>query len=134
MTEARKKKISTLAEIVANNFSSGNKTELASIAEFEELFIHYDKYENAFDGMLVSDADDFHIHINTDLGNSEESKKGRFTLAHELGHFLIDEHRIDLKSGKLQPHASFHGNTQKETIEIEADYFAGVTPPKSRTV
>lgn len=125
MTEARKKKISTFAEIVANNFSSGNKTELANIAEFEELFIHYDKYENAFDGMLVSDADDFHIHINTDLGNSEGSKKGRFTLAHELGHFFIDEHRIDLKSGKLQPHASFHGNTQKETIEIEADYFAG---------
>lgn len=125
ITEQRKKKISSFAEIIANEFSTVNKTELTNIALFEDVFLHYDQYEDSFDGMLVSDEDEFHIHINTDLGNTEQSKRGRFTLAHELGHFFIDEHRIGLKTGKLQPHASFHGNAKKDIIEMEADYFAG---------
>jgi len=35
--------------------------------------IHYDNYENAFDGMLLYDTDnkDFHIHINVDSGKSK---------------------------------------------------------------
>ncbi|HTA83454.1 MAG TPA: ImmA/IrrE family metallo-endopeptidase [Bacteroidia bacterium] len=124
MTEQRKRVISRLSEYIASEFSLGNITSLQEIIKFEELYLHYDNYENAFDGMLVSVEDDFHIHINTNLGNTEESKRGRFTLAHELGHFFIDEHRINLKSGKTEPHGSFHGKERKEPIEIEADYFA----------
>lgn len=122
----RKIQISKLAEFIANEFSDRNLTLLNEIADFEDVPVHYDNYENAFDGMLLFDTDssDFHIHINVDSGNRHNSKRGRFTLAHELGHFLLDEHRLGLKYGLLEPHASFHNLNQKSLIEKEADYFA----------
>ena len=122
----RKIQISKLAEFVANEFSDKNCTLLDEIAKYEEVLIHYDNYENAFDGMLLFDTEyeDFHIHINIDNGNKKNSKRGRFTLAHELGHFFLDEHRLGLKYGLLEPHASFHNIDQKSIIEQEADYFA----------
>jgi Zn-dependent peptidase ImmA (M78 family) len=123
----RKTQISKLAEFVANEFSDRNLTLLNKIANFEDVPVHYDNYEDAFDGMLLYDIEstDFHIHINTDNGNKKNSKRGRFTLAHELGHFFLDEHRLGLKYGLLEPHASFHNLNQKSLIEEEADYFAG---------
>lgn len=122
----RKTQISKLAEYVANEFSDKNLVLLDEIAKFESIPIHYDHYEDAFDGMLLFDTDnkDFHIHINIDNGNEQNSKRGRFTLAHELGHFFLDEHRLGLKYGFLEPHASFHNINHKSPIELEADYFA----------
>jgi len=122
----RKTQISKLAEYVANEFSDKNLTLLDEIAKFEDVPIHYDNYEDAFDGMLLYDTDskDFHIHINIDNWNKQNSKRGRFTLAHELGHFFLDEHRLGLKYGLLEPHASFHNLNHKTAIELEADYFA----------
>lgn len=122
----RKARISKLAEDIACEFSDRNLTLLNEITRFEDVPVHYDNYEDAFDGMLLYDIDssEFHIHINIDNGNRQESKRGRFTLAHELGHFFLDEHRLGLKYGLLEPHASFHNINQKSLIEEEADYFA----------
>jgi len=122
----RKKQISKLAEDIAHEFSNKNLTLLNEIAKFEDVPIHFDNYENAFDGMLLYDTgnSEFHIHVNIDNGNRQDSKRGRFTLAHELGHFFLDEHRLGLKYGLLEPHASFHNINQKLPIEEEADYFA----------
>jgi Zn-dependent peptidase ImmA (M78 family) len=122
----RKTQISKLAEFIAEEFSNKNFTLINKIAKFEDVPVHYDNYEDAFDGMLLYDtaSSDFHIHINIDNGNTEISKRGRFTLAHELAHFFIDEHRLGLKYGLLEPHASFHNFNQRSSIEEEADYFA----------
>lgn len=122
----RKTQICNLAEFVAKEYSDGNLTVLNEIANFEEVSFHFDNYENAFDGMLLFDPanSEFHIHINDYNGNSQNSNRGRFTFAHELGHFFIDEHRLGLKYGLLDPHASFHNLNQKSLIEFEADYFA----------
>lgn len=120
----RKTQISKLAEFVANEFADGNLTLLDKIADYENVQLYFDNYEDAFDGMLLYDNRDFHIHINIDNGNRQNSKRGRFTLAHELGHFFIDEHRLGLKYGLLEPHASFHNLNQKTKIEEEADFFA----------
>jgi hypothetical protein len=74
--------------------------------------LEYDHYER------------FHIHINEDRGNTKDSKKGRFTFAHELGHYFIDEHRVSLKKGLLKPHTSIYQPNQRDLIEMDADYFA----------
>lgn len=121
----RKTQLNKLVEFIAKDFSSGNLTLLSKIADYEEVPFYFDNYEDAFDGMLLYDNRNFHIHINIDTGNREDSKRGRFTFAHELGHFFIDEHRLGLKYGLLEPHASFHNLNQKSKIEEEADYFAG---------
>ena len=120
----RKKQIINLAEFAAHEFSHGNTTLLHEIAKFEGVQYYFDNYEDAFDGILLYDHREFHIHLNIDKGNSEESKRGRFTFAHELGHYLLDEHRLGLKYGLLEPHASFHNYNQTSKIEIEANFFA----------
>lgn len=122
--QPRKTQINKLTGFIVNEFSDGNLTLLNEIARYEDLSYYFDNYEDAFDGMLLYNNRDFHIHINIDSGNTEKSKRGRFTFAHELGHFFIDEHRLGLKYGLLEPHASFHNLNQKSKIEEEADYFA----------
>jgi len=124
ITDPRKKKISKLASELSQLSFSGNATQLDQLAKSEDISIYCDDYETAFDGMLLYDGQDFHIHINHAKGNRLDSKRGRFTLAHELGHFFIDEHRLGLKSGDLQPHGSIIELKEKDLIEMEADYFA----------
>jgi Zn-dependent peptidase ImmA (M78 family) len=119
--------ISKIASFIASTFSNGNITNLEEILNYESLPCHLDHYEDYFDGMLVYDEQEnnFHVHINIDRGNNINLKRGRFTLAHELGHFFLDNHRIGLKYDLIKPHGSKHEVNQKELIEIEADYFAG---------
>lgn len=103
---------------------------LNDIAEDEGLIIIYDDYgQNTFDGMTwyVPGQDIFYIHINTARGNTKGSRKGRFTLAHEFGHYFIDHHRHALECGKMQPHIHRYnpfGNNEEWAIEREADEFA----------
>ena len=113
----QKIKISNLAEFIANEFSERNVTLLNEIANYESVAYYFDNYEDAFDGMLLYDDTNFHIHINIGKGNRQDSKRGRFTFAHELGHFLLDEHRLGLKYGILEPHCSFHNLNQKSMPE-----------------
>jgi len=74
--------------------------------------------------MTVYIDNNFYIHLNTDCGNNLNTQRGRFTLAHELGHYFIDAHRIGLQSGNLSPHPSTTNKKQFNSIEREADYFA----------
>lgn len=98
---------------------------LEKIANDEDLQIFYDSYEkNTFDGMTIYDDDHFFIHLNIDKGNTVDSDRGRFTLAHELGHYFIDSHRIGLINGLLEPHPSKFNLKQHAEIEQEANYFA----------
>ena len=117
-----RKKIKELAEFIALEHNT-NITPLEKIVEAEDLSVFYDNYGTFFDGMLIFD-NSFYIHLNTALGNKEGSKKGRFTLAHELGHYFINNHRIGLQKGILKPHPSKNNNGKHEKIEREADYFA----------
>lgn len=116
--------IKELAENIALEYPE-KITPLEKILEDEELSVFYDSYgKNNFDGMTFYDNGKFYIHINTDLGNRSDSARGRFTLAHELGHYYIDSHRIGLKKGVLKPHASRTNQKQFIKIEREADFFA----------
>jgi len=117
-------RVKRLAEYIALQFSE-KITPLEQIVTDEELDLFYDNYEsNTFDGMTIFDNGNFYIHLNIDKGNRPDSDRGRFTLAHELGHYFIDTHRIGLKNGLLEPHPSHTNQKQFHAIEREADYFA----------
>ncbi|AWM14657.1 hypothetical protein DI487_12860 [Flavobacterium sediminis] len=119
-----KSKIRKLAESIALKYNE-KITPLEKIVEAEDLEVFYDDYDKGtFDGMTVYDDENFYIHINTANGNRIDSARGRFTLAHELGHYIIDSHRIGLKLGLLEPHPSRTNQKQFNEIEREADYFA----------
>lgn len=127
----RKNQIKDLAEFLALEYNE-TVTPLEKIAESEEIPIYYDHYENAFDGILVYD-NGFYIHLNTALGNNPNTQRGRFTLAHELGHYFIDSHRYALKEGLIEPHPSRYNKNKHLLIEREADYFAScILMPEKR--
>lgn len=103
---------------------------LDQIAADEGIRVIYDDYgEGTFDGMTWYESlqDRFFIHINTRRGNQRDSTKGRFTLAHELGHYFIDHHREAMEKGVMKPHihrfCPFERNADWK-IEREADSFA----------
>ncbi|MGB5990527.1 MAG: ImmA/IrrE family metallo-endopeptidase [Marinifilaceae bacterium] len=121
MKNNQNNKIIELAEFIALEHDS-IVTPLETIALEEDLQIIYDSYEDAFDGLSVFDSKYF-IHLNTDRGNTINSKRGRFTLAHELGHYFITSHRTALYKGKL-PHPSLILTQVNNTMEREADLFA----------
>lgn len=119
-----KPNIKYLAESIAMGFNK-KTTPLEEIIKEEELKVFYDDYEKGtFDGMTIFDKGNFYIHINTANSNKPDNGRGRFTLAHELGHYMIDSHRIGLISGLLEPHPSKTNQQQHYLIEREADYFA----------
>lgn len=116
--------IKDLAEYIALQYKD-KITPINYIAKKEGLEVFYDAYDKGtFDGMTVYMDNCFYIHLNTDNGNKEYNERGRFTLAHELGHYFIDTHRIGLKRGILEPHPSITNKKQFDSIEREADYFA----------
>lgn len=122
ISNTSKKYIKELAEFIALEYNE-TITSLERIIESENISVFYDDYGNAFDGIIVYDSE-FYIHINTKRGNGIDSPRGRFTLAHELGHYFIDNHRNGLKSGLLEPHPSLNFEEKHRLIEREADYFA----------
>lgn len=125
MISLRTKRIVTeCTASLSESFYSEQETRLLDIVEDEGLYLHIDDYEDTFDGMLVWDSATFHIHLNEAKGNLPNSKRGRFTLAHELGHYFIDSHREGLRKGILNPHPSNLSLVQKDEMEKEADYFA----------
>jgi len=125
ITEHRKKELSKIADFVSTQFSHKNITLLDQIVAFENINVYIDHYEDFFDGMLVFDEDEFHIHLNVDRKNTLDTVRGRFSLSHELAHYYINEHRIGLQSGLLEPHGSLTSLNKHDSIELEADYFAG---------
>lgn len=119
-----KPNIKKLAESIALSFEE-KITPLEKIIKEEELKVFYDDYDKGtFDGMTIFDEGNFYIHINTANSNKPDNGRGRFTLAHELGHYIIDSHRIGLMLGLLEPHPSKTHQKQFYEIEREADYFA----------
>lgn len=118
------KKIDVITSYLFNEYSVNNSIDLNHIALDEGISIHYDNYEDTFDGMFVIDSGIHHIHLNTARGNFNNSGRGRFSLAHEFGHYFIEDHHADILSGKLRPHPSFLKNEQLNPYEQEADNFA----------
>ena len=115
--------IKHLAESIALGFEE-TITPLEKIIQDEELRIFYDSYGDTFDGMTIYEDSGFYIHVNTFRGNRENTTRARFTIAHELGHYFINNHRIGLMKGHLTPHMSRNNEESYSKIEREADYFA----------
>ncbi len=92
-------------------------------------------YGDAFDGMLEHMNGRFHIYCNLDRVGQADSPRGRFTLAHELGHYYIDEHRNALAAGRTPAHRSRCDCESQNLAEQEADHFAAnLLMPKSRFI
>lgn len=121
--------IQAIAEDLAARY--GVPIPLEEVAADELLEIVWDDYgSQSFDGLTWFEPEtaDFYIHLNTNPSkrNVLSNAKGRFTFAHELGHYFIPAHRLGLMRGVLKPHGSLSYLTNQPAwqLEREADSFA----------
>ncbi len=117
----RKKTLNQLAEDITELFAFGEVTLPEKIAEENGIKYYYDWYDDDFDGLQIYDGGEFHTHINLNRVGSRDSNRARFTFGHELGHFFIEEHHIELMKGY---HASKYDPKETNLIELEANFFS----------
>jgi Zn-dependent peptidase ImmA (M78 family) len=120
----RKAEIADLAEIIALNHFDGKPINPELIADDQGITYSYNYYKDCFDGMLEHHSGNFHVYINLSRLKEKDTARARYTFAHELGHYFIDEHRNSLKRGETPSHPSFNGLVAKNPVEREADFFA----------
>lgn len=122
--KGRKEEIAGLAEAVADEYFPKGQVGPEAILDAREITLSYGHYDDAFDGMLEHKNGRFHVYCNLDRAERASSPRARFTLAHELGHYFIDEHRNALRSGRTPEHGSFCEYESRNPAEKEADHFA----------
>lgn len=89
--------------------------KLAKILEIN--LVPYPDTKGGIMGMLIRNKNDFTIIYSTRINNLGLQ---RFTIAHEIGHYLLPEHvEQALKNGQ-----HFSSIYDKPWYEVEADYFA----------
>jgi Zn-dependent peptidase ImmA (M78 family) len=133
ITEFRKNELSELAEFVADEYFQDTLVCPHRLAKIYGISTSFNDYRNSFDGLLEHKAGKFHIYLNSNKVKHIYETRLRFTLAHELGHYLIDEHRNALMLGLSPSHPSFTNFSSDNEVELEADFFASsLLIPKSR--
>ncbi|MDY7011922.1 MAG: ImmA/IrrE family metallo-endopeptidase, partial [Planctomycetota bacterium] len=124
LVQCRKDEIAELAEAVAGEHYPAGIVEPKRIARAKRITMSFGKYGDTFDGMLEHKAGRFHIFCNLDRAGEGDCPRARFTLAHELGHYFIDEHRNALAAGRAPAHRSQCDYESQNLAEQEADQFA----------
>lgn len=120
----RKNEIIDLAEFIAMEYAANGWVDPGYIASEKSIPVIHKRYGLHFDGMLIFSAERFFIYCNLDKAGIKDSPRARFTVAHELGHFFLDEHRMVLCSGQNLHHGSSCEYVSKNIVEQEADLFA----------
>ena len=111
---------------VADEDAPSGRVSTARICKAKGISIVHNSYGSTkFDGMLVLRGGSWVILCNLDTGNTPGSTRERFTIAHELGHYHIPEHRKQLLAG-CRSHGSYAGafDGAESVEELEADTFA----------
>lgn len=112
-----------LACDVWGDFCGDRPTSVHAIASELMLGPSYADFGADFDGILEHRSGRFHIYCNTADNKYPSHPRVRFTLAHELGHYFIDEHRNALQAGQ-PPKPSFPDRPSDDPVEQEANAFA----------
>ena len=124
LDEGRAGEIAELAAAVAGEHCPEGMTQPERIARAKRITLSFGPYGDAFDGMLEHREGRFHVYCNLDRSGSADAPRARFTLAHELGHYFIDDHRNALAAGQAPAHRSLCDYESANLAEQEADCFA----------
>ena len=133
LTPQREAELLELSDDVANEFSQSGRVCPLKICKEKGISLVRNHYGlGSFDGLLAFRDGMWTILCNLDNGNTPGSSRERFTIAHELGHYHIPEHRRQLMAG-CPSHGSHAGafDGADSIEELEADTFAAnlLMPP-----
>lgn len=125
LSKEQKEELADLADAVLAEHQAGTKAiDPVPIVTAKEIRLVFGRYGDAYDGMLRHKANRFSLFCNLDRVETKNSRRARFTIAHELGHYFIASHRNALKAGLAPHHRSFCEYESKLFVEQQADCFA----------
>lgn len=122
LTAARREEIVELAETTAGPDIPVDPEDL--LRGRHDVSVAFGSFGDAYDGLIERRDGRFWVYCNQVRTGSRDSPRSRFTLAHEAGHYFIDEHRIALEDGRASRHPSRTDYESDELVEREADLFA----------
>lgn len=135
LSEFDKSELSDLAESIANYYFPKGLILPSEIAKENNITFNYGNYNDSFDGLIECRNREFHIYVNVDRVEHPYTERARFTFAHELGHYFIDEQRNALMLGISPSPLCFTGFASKNYAERQADYFAScLLLPKTKII
>ncbi len=134
LTAKRKQLLEEDAEwIVDEYFEPDEVIRPEVIAEAEEITISLGNYKNEFQGLIHYLNGRFHVYLDTTFGNNLNDTVIRYSFAHELGHYFINEHRSELLAMGMLGSTSGAAMLSEGLFEKEAEYFAScLLMPRSR--
>ncbi|MFA5971916.1 MAG: ImmA/IrrE family metallo-endopeptidase [Lentimicrobiaceae bacterium] len=120
----RKAELEELAEMIACDYADSGYINLEMIAQNYGIKYSLNDYNSDFKGLIEFSENSFHIYLDKAQGKNLRSHGVRYSFAHELGHFLINEHR-----SALMTQGMFERNPQRkldlsDQFEKEAEFFA----------
>ncbi|MFN8135642.1 MAG: ImmA/IrrE family metallo-endopeptidase [Bacteroidales bacterium] len=125
LTPARMADLSAIAGFYTSEYCSpSGAIDPTVIATSQGIRCSLNDYGKAFDGLIENKNGRFHIFLNIADGGNLYHPRVRFSLAHELGHYVIGEHFRALSDPRLKPQPSFQNFNMDNKYEVEADYFA----------
>jgi len=123
MTIERRVEIIDMVNTIIKEYNLSIPIQLETIAKQENIYYGFHPYDRKFDGVLSYWDGCFYILMNT-WNNEPDTGRARFTFAHEIGHYFIDEHRNELINNTLYHLSKSEYKNTDSLIEKEADYFA----------
>jgi len=124
ITAKRKEELEELAEMIACDYSDAGKINLEAIAQNYDITYSLNDYKNDFKGLIEYNENSFHIYLNKTQGKIFRAHGVRYSFAHELGHFLINEHRVALMSQGMLERNPDKKLDLSDVYEREAEFFA----------
>lgn len=123
----RYKFIREVAEKLLNKHCpQGVPVDPAQIAEQLGIEVRLEKVDDGLSGFLLRDQKSNRVVIGTNLRHHPNRQK--FTIAHELGHFLLHEaatvHVDERKPGYIVQRRDSKSSTGEDVFEREANLFA----------
>ena len=99
--------------------------DVDALSEELGIEVNYEDFGDEISGELVRKNGSFEINVNMRHARSRQ----RFTIAHELGHFLYHRNLIgegvnDNKAYRTSSHAEYYNSSIKPYHETEANKFA----------
>lgn len=130
---SKSQELAGLAEtVLAMHSPHDGPVDLDNILLENGIKLHLGSYAENFDAVLIPDEKGFHIHLNLKKVNGNpRAPRARFSIAHELGHYFIDDHRIRILNSTPEPSVCGLFDANESNEEHEADCFAAnlIMPP-----
>lgn len=125
ITPERKEYIKQLSSDILNETAQKVPVDLHAIADHYNILYGYGDFSNEFRAHILFDGNDFFIAVNNLSEFDKDYGLFRYSFAHELGHYLIPEHRQGLMDfhKKILPH-TWATHEFGFVAEREAEYFA----------